>query len=66
MIQLVYSSDNNVLWTGSGATLGPEAALSNVGGGLASYITDHWVHFEDDSDRKLVVLTGARTRSMLH
>jgi len=42
----------------SGATLGPEAALSNVGGGLASFITDNWVHFEDDNDRKLVVLTG--------
>ena len=46
------------MYAAGGASLGPEAALSNVGGGMATYITEHWVHFEDDNDRKLVVLSG--------
>ena len=46
------------MYVAGGAALGPEAALSNVGGGMATYITEHWVHFEDDNDRKLVVLSG--------
>jgi hypothetical protein len=46
------------MYLAGGAALGPEAALSNVGGGMATFITEHWVHFEDDNDRKLVVLSG--------
>ena len=46
------------LCSATGASLGPEAALSNVGGGIATYVTEHFVHFEDDNDRKLVVLSG--------
>ena len=48
------------MYLAGGAALGPEAALSNVGGGMATFITEHWVHFEDDNDRKLVVLSGSQ------
>ena len=48
------------MYLAGGAALGPEAALSNVGGGMATFITEHWVHFEDDNDRKLVVLSGTQ------
>lgn len=41
-----------------GASLGPEQGLGNLGGGLATYITDHFLHFEDDDYRKLSVLGG--------
>lgn len=46
------------MYIAGGAALGPEAALSNVGGGMATYICENWIHFEDDNDRKLVVLSG--------
>ena len=39
-----------------GATLGPERALSNIGGGLATFFANKWNIFEDKDDRKLVVL----------
>jgi hypothetical protein len=41
-----------------GASLGPEQGLGNLGGGLATYITEHYLHFEDDDYRKLSVLGG--------
>jgi len=41
-----------------GACLGPEQALGNVGGGIASYISEKWIHFKDESNRKLFVLGG--------
>lgn len=40
-----------------GACLGPEQALGNLGGGIATYTTEHLVEFEEN-DRKLVVLSG--------
>ena len=40
----------------SGASLGPEQALGNLGGGLGTYITEHVDMAEDD--KHLVVLSG--------
>ena len=39
-----------------GASLGPEAALGNLGGGIATYVSKY-ARFDDD-DSKLVVLSG--------
>ena len=41
-----------------GAILGPELALSNIGGGLATYLINKWIKFEHADDRKFVVLGG--------
>lgn len=40
-----------------GATLGPEQALGNLGGGIAYYITS-LVDFEDEDYNKIFVLSG--------
>jgi H+/Cl- antiporter ClcA len=40
-----------------GATLGPEQALGNLGGGIAYYIS-HVVDFEDEDYNKVFVLAG--------
>lgn len=42
---------------GFGATLGPEQAMGNLGGGLATYISEHVV-IEDPDYKKLLVLSG--------
>jgi hypothetical protein len=45
------------LW--GGASLGPEQALSNLGGGMATYLAEHYLEERMDSDdKKLVVLSG--------
>lgn len=42
-----------------GASLGPEQALSNLGGGMATYIAEHYpAESMDSDDRKLLVLSG--------
>eukprot|EP00605_Chrysophyceae_sp_TOSAG23-4_P001239 GSChrysophyteH1.ASY1.ANO1.1350.1 assembled CDS len=42
-----------------GASLGPEQALSNLGGGLATYVAEHYPQDSmDGDDRKLLVLSG--------
>eukprot|EP00606_Chrysophyceae_sp_TOSAG23-5_P000118 GSChrysophyteH2.ASY1.ANO1.959.1 assembled CDS len=42
-----------------GASLGPEQALSNLGGAMATYIAEHYPQDSMDSDdRKLLVLSG--------
>ena len=42
-----------------GASLGPEQALSNLGGGMATYLAEHYPEDRMDSDdRKLLVLSG--------
>ena len=42
-----------------GANLGPEQALSNLGGGLATYVAEHYPQDSmDGDDRKLLVLSG--------
>lgn len=41
-----------------GATLGPEQALGNLGGGLATYLVEKWIKFEDKDYNKLFVLSG--------
>ena len=41
-----------------GASLGPEQAMGNLGGGMATYVTENIVEFKDDDYRKLVVLCG--------
>lgn len=41
-----------------GATLGPEQALGNLGGGIAYYISHHLVDFEDEDYDKIFVLAG--------
>ena len=38
--------------------MGPEQGLGNLGGGLATYITEHYIVFDDDDYRKLSVLAG--------
>ncbi len=40
-----------------GACLGPEQAMGNLGGGIATYVVENIAEFEDDY-RKLVVLCG--------
>lgn len=41
-----------------GATLGPEQALGNVGGGLATFLLENFVSFEEEFYRKMFVLSG--------
>ena len=41
-----------------GASLGPEQALGNFGGGIATYIGEKFEDFFDNDDRKLLVLAG--------
>eukprot|EP01035_Chromulina_nebulosa_P009541 gene9541-12881_t len=41
-----------------GATLGPELALSNIGGGLCTFVAYKLIKFEDADDRKFIVLSG--------
>lgn len=41
-----------------GISLGPEQALGCLGGGIATYICEKYVHFKDDGYRKLMVLGG--------
>lgn len=41
-----------------GASLGPEQAMSNLGGGIATYLIENYVHFEDEDYAKLLVLAG--------
>jgi hypothetical protein len=43
---------------GGGATLGPEQALGNVGGGLACFVLEHFVSFEEEYYQKMFVLSG--------
>lgn len=40
-----------------GASLGPEQAMGNLGGGMATYVVENLLEFEPDN-RKLVVLSG--------
>lgn len=40
-----------------GASLGPEQAMGNLGGGIATYVVENLLEFEPDN-RKLVVLSG--------
>jgi len=41
-----------------GANLGPEAALSNLGGGIATYVTemDYFKDLFEENDKKLIIL----------
>jgi H+/Cl- antiporter ClcA len=41
-----------------GMSLGPEQALASIGGGLATYISEHYVQYEDQEYKKLLVLGG--------
>lgn len=41
-----------------GISLGPEQALASIGGGFATYISEHYVHYEDEEYKKLLVLGG--------
>jgi len=41
-----------------GATLGPEQALSSLGGGLATFISQHFVLFSDSDYQRLFILAG--------
>jgi H+/Cl- antiporter ClcA len=40
-----------------GASLGPEQAMGNLGGGMATFVVENLMEFESDN-RKLVVLSG--------
>ena len=42
----------------SGAALGPEQALGNLGGGIATYISEKMEGLMDNDDKKLLVLAG--------
>lgn len=39
-----------------GACLGPEQALGNIGGGLATWLVENHIEFPDETDRQMVVL----------
>lgn len=43
---------------GGGASLGPEAALTNLGGGVGTFMAEFIADFEDPEDDKLMVLSG--------
>lgn len=40
--------------------LGPEQALASLGGGLATYISEHVIHYDEEAEdyKKLMVLGG--------
>lgn len=54
---IIFTFTLSAISLGCGATLGPEQALGNMGGGLAYFISQ-FVKYEDDDYRKLTVLAG--------
>lgn len=43
---------------GGGASLGPEQALGNIGGGFATWLIENHIEFPDKTDGQMVVLCG--------
>ena len=48
----------SIISLSGGATLGPELALTSIGGGLCTYVAYKLIKFEVADDRKFIVLCG--------